>query len=313
MRTLHTFFPKGFNLEGKSIHRNSCRIHKKNPMMWRIHPKSGNISYVQHSHISTSVWKPKGVRIGYHNSQEVLHLDGNMQSEPPLSLTSVPSTSRVSRVFASRDYQRRLFYLDSLMSQGHFSLKIFERYNPKILFRLLDTLENSPAKDLNLSDRHYIQLKLLLNRFLRQKANFQSKELYQNKELLITIFTSPSLDKVGLTSILRSLEVMNTFPHYMRRIWKHPLVAWKYVKTLGQKAFNYGEVGKKLSERTKLTILQEPCLCKSKRLQSFVDVALGHVVTTNSSFLPSSNLQDAFKKGTKFLLPCSKGLRPFEN
>ena len=53
MRTLHTFFPKGFNLEGKSIHRNSCRIHKKNPMMWRIHPKSGNIFHVEHSHIST--------------------------------------------------------------------------------------------------------------------------------------------------------------------------------------------------------------------------------------------------------------------
>ena len=45
MRTLHTFFPKGFNLEGKSIQRNSSRIHKKNPMMWRIHPKSGNIPH----------------------------------------------------------------------------------------------------------------------------------------------------------------------------------------------------------------------------------------------------------------------------
>ena len=150
------------------------------------------------------------MRTGYHNSQEVLHLDGNMQSEPPLSLTSVSSTSRVSRVFASRDYQRILFYLDSLMSQGHFSLNLFVRYNPKILFRLLDTLENSPAKDLNLSDRHHIQLKLLLNHFLRQKASFQSKELYQNKELLITIFTLPSLDKVTLSSISRSPEVRNT-------------------------------------------------------------------------------------------------------
>jgi hypothetical protein len=35
MRILHTFFPRGYNLEGKSSNRRSPRVRKATAMLWR--------------------------------------------------------------------------------------------------------------------------------------------------------------------------------------------------------------------------------------------------------------------------------------
>ena len=224
-------------------------------MMWRTRIKPTNIPLYQHSLKPTPVWNPKVMLRDCTTSPSISHVHSDLHPSLPLPPSLVPSTSSFPRVFASCDYKRRLLYLDRLMSLGLFSTKVFETYNVTVLFKLLYTLENFSYEDLGLKKHHYKELKLLLVRFLQLRSSFQSKQLYLNKDLLITIFTSPSLDKVGLNSILKSPEVMGSLPHFVRRFWKHPLVVWKYVKTLGQKAFNYGEIGRRLSEQTKLTIL----------------------------------------------------------
>jgi hypothetical protein len=217
----------------------------------------------------------------------------------------VASTTN-SRIFAYRDYKRRLMFLDRIMMSGNFSIRIFDMYNIKNLFKLLYTLENFSFEDLEISRSHSIQLRLLIGKFLKSKCTLPNVPLALNKDLLITIFTSPDLDKIGLNSILRSPEVLNALPPCARKIWNHPKVVFKYVKTLGQKAFNYVDLGRNISEHAKMAILGNPCCCSNDGYSPFVNESLGHIVTTNCSILPSETLKELFMKGTKFRLAPSK-------
>ena len=141
---------------------------------------------------------------------------------------------------------------------------------------------------------------------MKSKCTLPNVPLALNKDLLITIFTSPDLDKIGLNSILRSPEVLNALPPCARKIWNHPKVVFKYVKTLGQKAFNYVDLGRNISERAKMAILGNPCCCSNDGYSPFVNESLGHIVTTNCSILPFEILKELFMKGTKFRLAPSK-------
>jgi hypothetical protein len=55
MRILHTFFPRGYNLEGKSNNRRSPRVHKASAMLWR---KGSKPSFVRPNN---KVWVPVNV------------------------------------------------------------------------------------------------------------------------------------------------------------------------------------------------------------------------------------------------------------
>ena len=138
-------------------------------------------------------------------------------------------------LFPYRDCKRRLLFLNRILEQGTFNFNIFNHYNIKTLFKLLCTLENFSFQDLEISKSHSLQLKILLEKFLKSSCFFPNKPLHLNKDLLITIFTTPDLDKIGLSSILKSKEVLDSLPPYIRKNWSHPLVTFKYVKTLGQK------------------------------------------------------------------------------
>eukprot|EP00250_Pteridium_aquilinum_P015210 c22449_g1_i1 orf=194-904(+) len=207
--------------------------------------------------------------------------------------------------YVLRNYKRRLGFLDNLMKQGKFSFHIFDKYNVKILFKLLYTLENISFTNLEISKSHSTELKTLLGKFLKSKCSIPNHPLVLRKDLLITIFTSPDLDKIGLSSILKSPEVMEALPPCVRKVWSHPLVAFKYVKTLGQKAFNYSDIGRNLKEHNKTAILRTECPCRKAVFSSFVEDSLGHVVTSDCSILPSPSLKELFSKGTKFRLTSS--------
>ncbi len=55
MSILHTFFPRGYNLEGKSNNRRSPRVHKASAMLWR---KGSKPSF---THPINQVWVPVNV------------------------------------------------------------------------------------------------------------------------------------------------------------------------------------------------------------------------------------------------------------
>jgi hypothetical protein len=52
---LHTFFPRGYNLEGKSNNRHSPRVHKASTMLWR---KANKPSFTRPNN---KVWVPINV------------------------------------------------------------------------------------------------------------------------------------------------------------------------------------------------------------------------------------------------------------
>jgi len=55
MSILHTFFPRGYNLEGKSNNRCSPRVHKASTMLWR---KGSKPSFAR---LNNNVWVPVNV------------------------------------------------------------------------------------------------------------------------------------------------------------------------------------------------------------------------------------------------------------
>jgi hypothetical protein len=55
MSILHTFFPRGYNLEGKSNNRRCPRVHKASAMLWR---KGSKRSF---AHPNNKVWVPINV------------------------------------------------------------------------------------------------------------------------------------------------------------------------------------------------------------------------------------------------------------
>ncbi len=55
MSILHTFFPRGYNLEGKSNNRRSPRVHKASAMLWRKGSKPSL------AHPNNKVWVPVNV------------------------------------------------------------------------------------------------------------------------------------------------------------------------------------------------------------------------------------------------------------
>ena len=229
-----------------------------------------------------------------------------VEVESAISRRIEVACANTGRIFAYRDFKRRLKFLDRIMALGKFSVRMLDMYNAKILFKLLYTLENFSFEDLEISRSHSIQLRFLIGKYLKSKYALPTFPSALKKDLLITIFTSPDLDKIGLNSILRSPEVLNALPPCARKIWNHPKVVFKYVKTLGQKAFNYVDMGKNISERAKMAILGNPCCCSNDAYSPFVNVSLGHIVTTDCSILPSNTLKDLFMKGTKFRLAPSK-------
>jgi hypothetical protein len=84
MRTLHTFFPRGYNLEGKSSLRRSQKLSHKTPMLWRSRPKPDCIPLV--SHQASQVWIPRFP----HNP-----IPSSLHSHPPnVSIRGYSSTFR---------------------------------------------------------------------------------------------------------------------------------------------------------------------------------------------------------------------------
>jgi hypothetical protein len=116
MSTLHTLFPRGYNLEGKSNNRRSPRVHKASAMLWR---KGSKPSFARPNN---KVWVPvnflPNVAVSLPPptlpvSEEI----GSPSDDVQPNHSGVPHLSP-HRIFGYRDYKTRLIFLSSLMSQG---------------------------------------------------------------------------------------------------------------------------------------------------------------------------------------------------
>jgi len=298
MSILHTFFPRGYNLEGKSNNRHSPRVHKISAMLWR---KGSKLSF---AHPNNKVWVPVNV------------FPNVIVSLPPPSLPVFEETSSPSDdvqpnhsgvphlsphiIFGYRDYKRRLVFLSSLMSQGKFSIVFLSKCKSKNLVRMLLLLSEFSPFVLDLDVGHAFQLSKILSNFIKRNfpRSFSSSASFLGRDLIISVFVSSGMDGLNLSSILNLPSMLDCLPHFVRKFWSPPLVAWKYVTTSGQKFFSYGALGRSVRASQVNKIIHSGCACFC--FPNFVDSHHGHVISTNLNILSRPNLIELFSRGTKF-------------
>jgi hypothetical protein len=115
MSILHTFFPRGYNLEGKSNNRCSPRVHKVSAMLWR---KGSKPSFARPNN---KVWVPVNVLpiVSVTLPPPTLPVseeNGSPSEDVQPNHSGVPHLSP-QRIFGYRDYKRRLVFLSSLVSR----------------------------------------------------------------------------------------------------------------------------------------------------------------------------------------------------
>jgi hypothetical protein len=154
MSILHTFLPKGYNLEGKSNNRRSPRVHKASVMLWR---KGSKPSFARPFN---NVWVPLNVLPNVAvslppPSSPVSEETGSPSDDVKPNHSGIPHLSP-HRFFGYRDYNRRLVFLSSLMSQGKFSIVFLSKYKTKNLVRMLLLLAEFSPSVLGLAVGHVL-------------------------------------------------------------------------------------------------------------------------------------------------------------
>jgi hypothetical protein len=297
MNILHTFFPRGYNLEGKLNNRRSPRVYKASAMLWK---KGSKPSFV---HPNNKVWVPINVLpiVAVSLSPPSLPISkeiGSPSNDVQPNHSGVPHLSP-HRIFGYRDYKRRLVFLSSLMSQGKFSIVFLSKYNPKNLVRMLLLLSKfSPILGLDVGLA--LQLSKILNIFIKRNVPhyFLSSASFLGKDFIISIFVSSRMDGLNLSSILNLPSVLDCLPPFVRKFWSPPLIAWKYVKTFGQEFFSYGALGRSVCASQVNKNIHSSCACFC--FPNFVDSHHGHVISANLNILSRPSLIELFSKGNKF-------------
>jgi hypothetical protein len=188
MSILHTFFPRGYNLEGKSNIRCSPRVHKASAMLWR---KGSKPSFARPK---KKVWVPVNVLPIVFVSLPpptlpVSEENGSPSDDVQPNHSGVPHISP-HRILDYRDYKRRLVFLSSLMSQGKFSIVFLSKYKTKNLVRMLLLLSEFSPSGLVLDVGHALQLSKILSIFIKRNVlrSFSSSASFLGRDLIISVF-----------------------------------------------------------------------------------------------------------------------------
>ncbi len=298
MSILHTFFPRGYNLEGKSNNRLSPRVHKASTMLWR---KGSKPSFARPNN---NVWVPVNVLPNVAVSLPpptlpVYEEIGSPSDDVQPNHSGVPHLSP-HKFFGYRDYKRRLVFLSSLMSQGKFPIVFLSKYKTKNLVHMLLLLFEFSPFVFGLDVGHALQLSKIMSNFIKRNVphSFSSSASFLGRDLIIFVFVSFHVDGLNLSSILNLPSMLGCLPLSIRKFWSPPLVAWKYVKTSGQEFFSYGALGKSVRASQVNKIIHYGCACS--RFPSFVDSHHGHVISANLNILARPSVIELFSRGIKF-------------
>ncbi len=185
---MHTFFPRGYNLEGKSNNRHSPRVHKASAMLWR---KGRKPSFARPNN---KVWVPVNVLPNVAVSLPpptlpVSEENGSLSDDVQPNYSGVPHLSP-HRIFGYRDYKRRLVFLSSLMSQGKFSIVFLSKYKTKNLVHMLLLLSEFSPSVLGLDVGHALQLSKILSIFIKRNVprSFLSSASFLGREISLSLF-----------------------------------------------------------------------------------------------------------------------------
>jgi len=99
--------------------------------------------------------------------------NGSSSDDVQPNPSSIPHLSH--RIFAYRDYKRRLVFLSSLMSQGKFSIVFLSKYKTKNLVHMLLLLSEFSPSILGIDVSHALQLSKILSIFVKKKVPHSSQ------------------------------------------------------------------------------------------------------------------------------------------
>ncbi len=189
MNILHTFFPRGYNLEGKSNNGRSPRVHKASAMLWRkgsnpsfAHPNNKVCIPVNVLHNVSVSFPPPTFPIFEENGSPSVVVQPNPSGVPHLSPHGI---------FGYRDYKRRLVFFSSLMSQGKFSIVFLSKYKTKNLVCILLLLCKLSPSVLSIDVGHALQLSKILSIFIKRKVphSYPSSASFLGRDLCLCFFS----------------------------------------------------------------------------------------------------------------------------
>jgi len=156
MSILHTFFPRGHNLEGKSNNGRSPRVHQASAMLWR---KGSKPSFTR---LNNKVWVPfkvlPVVAISFPPPLPVSET-GSPPDDVQINHKGVPHLYP-PKIFGYRNSKRRRVFLSFLMSLGKFSIIFLSKYTTQNLVRILLLLSDFSVLGLHVGFLLYRKVKL---------------------------------------------------------------------------------------------------------------------------------------------------------
>ena len=167
------------------------------------------------------------------------------------------------------------------------------------------TKRNIGALDLYLASDPGSSLTPCLLKIVKDLVNFRlglgmshidTKEQSDQKSrvFLQVLYDNKGMDKIGISKILRSKEVISTVPQNFPD--KVPLVCYRYTPTVSSKLLNFREESQAVGKAS----ASLSCDCHSSR---FNYSPLGHVITGDLNIVSNPKLRDIFRKGPKYRLP----------
>jgi hypothetical protein len=149
--------------------------------------------------------------------------NGSLSDDVQPNHSGVPHLSP-HRIFGYRDYERRLVFLSSLMSQGKFSIVFLSKYKTKNLVHMLLLLSEFSPSILGLDVGHALQLSRILSIFFKRNVphSFLSSASFLGRDLIISVFFSSRMDGLNLSSILNLPSVLDCLPPFVRKFWSPP-------------------------------------------------------------------------------------------
>jgi len=213
---LRTFTPVGFNVS-HGRRRKRYRLRVSNPMK-------------RHKNVLESK------SIDYDRS------DGSDDELDRKHVGEVPkATKPAMRWYGSRDWERRLKYLEEKFNIGTLGRVNWEKYSPRSLHCMLGYLNSGECK---LSAAAEKTLTTTLNGVIKLRLNL-TKKVKESKPYIRLLYVAHGLRTMGLKSILLEKEVSNLFPDPDEDFSEY-VICKKLVEPIGQKLLNFRSVAKRL-------------------------------------------------------------------
>ena len=276
---------------------------------WRVYPlehipASDKVMFKKLANTRELDWMIQ-FNTGRPNGLNMIHpvaMDKTLENETVKEPVKVSSTedkkqemmvTRSQRKYDSRNYPRRIRYLNKLIIEEKFNYKILDMYTVKNLQEMLKYLENRSISELHIN----IDTASILRPWIKSKLQWPSPQKVKHPYRIWITLAHDRIQDLNIGQYFININWMKLLPEVLLGI--RTQVNYKYVPTMGRKVFNYMQWrDKSFAALTKE--LESLCICETRTYDKFRDINFGHVITMDCELCTDTHLQNLLKLGASF-------------